>query len=62
MKSHIIFIKSKNKEAFVGVGKNDILEIKKALDAGADGIIVPMVNSYKDALKAIENCFLSSYR
>lgn len=57
MKNHIIAIKSKNKEAFVRVGKNDLLEIKKALDAGADGIIVPMINSYEDAMKAIENCF-----
>ena len=57
MKNHIISINSKGKEAFVRVGKNDSLEIKRALDAGADGIIVPMINSYEEALLAVDSCF-----
>tara|TARA_Y100000816_G_scaffold292520_1_gene288292 strand:+ start:4787 stop:5521 length:735 start_codon:yes stop_codon:yes gene_type:complete len=40
--------------AFVRVAKNDEVEIKKALDAGAHGIVVPQINSRKDALKLIE--------
>ncbi len=40
--------------AFVRVAKNDEIEIKKALDAGAHGIIVPQINTREDALKLIE--------
>ena len=36
-------------------GENNQRIIKRVLDAGADGIIVPMVNSVEDALKAIES-------
>ena len=39
---------------FVRVGSNDKLYIKKALDAGAQGIIIPMVNTTNEARKAIE--------
>ena len=48
-------IQSKNLKAFVRVGENDSLIIKRVLDAGADGIIVPMVNSVEDAKKAISS-------
>jgi len=41
----------------VRVGANDPLLIKRAMDAGAHGIIVPMVNSVEDAQKAIESLF-----
>lgn len=51
----ILAIQSKNKKAFVRVGGNNEIIIKRVLDAGADGIIVPMVNSYKEAEKAVEN-------
>ena len=37
---------------FVRVPKNDEVFIKKALDAGADGLIIPMINSGQDALDA----------
>jgi len=50
----IAIIESNGSEPFVRVGKNDKLYIKKALDAGARGIIVPMVNNVSDAKKAIE--------
>ena len=49
----ILTIQSKGLKAYVRVGKNDNLIIKRVLDAGADGIIVPMVNSLDDAKKAI---------
>lgn len=38
----------------VRIGKNDPLHIKRVLDAGAHGVIVPMVNSVQDAQKAID--------
>lgn len=44
-------------EAYVRLSKNDSTLIKRVLDAGADGIIVPMVNSAEDAKKAIDACF-----
>jgi len=49
----IAMIQSKGIKAFVRVGENNTRIIKRVLDAGADGIIVPMVNSKEDALKAI---------
>jgi len=36
----------------VRVGVNDPTEIKRVMDAGAEGVIVPMVNSEEDALRA----------
>jgi len=50
----IATIQAKGLKAFVRVGENNTRIIKRVLDAGADGIIVPMVNSRKDALKAID--------
>ena len=47
-------IQSNNMPALVRVSKNDEVYIKRVLDAGADGIIVPMVNNAEDALKAVE--------
>jgi 2-keto-3-deoxy-L-rhamnonate aldolase RhmA len=38
---------------FVRVGDNSSCLIKRAMDAGAHGVIVPMVNSKKDAEKAV---------
>ena len=37
----------------VRIGENNPLLIKRAMDAGAHGIIVPMVNSRKDAENAV---------
>jgi 2-keto-3-deoxy-L-rhamnonate aldolase RhmA len=50
----IMAIQSKGLKAFVRVGENSPLIIKRVLDAGADGIIVPLVNSAKEAKKAVE--------
>jgi len=46
-------IQSKEKLAYVRVGENNNRIIKRVLDAGADGIIVPMVNTKDDAQKAV---------
>lgn len=50
----IATIQSKGLKAFVRVGENNTRIIKRVLDAGADGIIIPMVNSKEEAIKAIE--------
>ena len=51
----ITVIQAKGLKAFVRVGDNDSSIIKRVLDAGADGIIVPMVNSVEEAKKAINS-------
>jgi 2-keto-3-deoxy-L-rhamnonate aldolase RhmA len=51
----IIAIQSKGIKAYVRVGENNTRIIKRILDAGADGIIVPSVNSAADALKAVNS-------
>ena len=49
----IATIQSKGIKAYVRVGENNTRIIKRILDAGADGIIVPMVNSKEEAIKVI---------
>lgn len=39
----------------VRVGANEALLIKRAMDSGAHGIIVPMVNSKEDAKRAVQS-------
>ena len=51
----IMTIQSKGLKAYVRVGENNDRIIKRVLDAGADGIIVPMVNNKNDAIKAIKS-------
>lgn len=51
----ILAIQSKGLRAFVRVGENNARIIKRVLDAGADGIIVPSVNSVLEAQKAVES-------
>ena len=51
----IMAIQSKGIKAFVRVGENNTRIIKRILDAGADGIIVPSVNSAAEALKAVKS-------
>jgi 2-dehydro-3-deoxyglucarate aldolase len=50
----ILAIQSKQISALVRVGANDDLLIKQVLDAGADGVIIPMVNSGMEADKAVK--------
>lgn len=47
-------IQSKDIAALVRVSKNEEVTIKHVMDAGADGIIVPMVCNKSDAEKAVE--------
>jgi len=49
----IATIESKGIVPYVRVGENNYRIIKRVLDAGAIGIIVPMVCSKKDAIKAV---------
>lgn len=51
----ILAIQSKGLKAFVRVGENNTRIIKRVLDAGADGIIVPSVNSAIEAQKAVDS-------
>jgi len=50
----IISIQAHNIKALVRVSKNEEVVIKKVLDMGADGIIVPMVSSKEDATQAVD--------
>ena len=47
-------IQTNDIQALVRVSQNEEVVIKRVLDMGADGIIVPMVNSKEDALRAVE--------
>lgn len=47
-------IQAKGITPFVRLGGNDSLIIKRVLDAGAEGIIVPSVNSKEEAQRAVE--------
>ena len=46
-------IQANNMKALVRVSKNEEVVIKRVLDIGADGLIVPMVCSKNDALQAV---------
>ncbi len=53
----IATIQGKGIKPYVRIADNDPIIIKRILDAGAEGIIVPMVNSQAEAQKAVEACF-----
>ena len=50
----IATIQANGMKALVRVSKNEEVIIKRILDMGADGIVVPMVKSKADALEAID--------
>ncbi len=50
----MIAIQGKGLKAFVRVGENNPLIIKRVLDAGADGVIVPSVSSREEAIRAVK--------
>jgi 2-dehydro-3-deoxyglucarate aldolase len=50
----ISVIQAKGMSALVRVSKNDEVCIKQVLDAGADGVIIPMVNTKNDAENAVK--------
>jgi len=49
----IAHIKHNGCQALVRVSKNEEVIIKRIMDAGADGVIVPMINSAEDARQAV---------
>jgi len=49
----IAHIQNRGMDALVRVSKNDEVAIKRVLDSGANGVIVPMVNSKKEAETAV---------
>lgn len=53
----IIAGQAKGVAMFVRVPKNEEVYIKQALDAGADGLVVPMIETYEDALKAVQYAY-----
>tara|TARA_B110000003_G_scaffold146407_1_gene147390 strand:- start:593 stop:1324 length:732 start_codon:yes stop_codon:yes gene_type:complete len=55
MQELIIAIQSKGLKAFVRIGENNSRIIKRVLDAGPDGIIVPNVKSVKEAQMAVDS-------
>ena len=55
MQELIITIQSKGLKAFVRIGENNSRIIKRVLDAGPDGIIVPNVKSVKEAQMAVNS-------
>lgn len=46
-------IQGNGMQALVRVSKNEEVVIKRVLDAGADGVIIPMIKNRKDAIDAI---------
>ncbi len=51
----ISVIQGKGVLAYVRVGENNNRIIKRVLDAGADGIIIPMINTKEDAKNAVNS-------
>lgn len=49
-------LKGTSTKAFARVEKNDEMSIRKVLDMGASGIIVPLVNDRDEAMKAVSFC------
>ena len=47
-------IQGNGMQALVRVSKNQEVPIKRVLDAGADGVIIPMIKNKKEAEKAID--------
>ena len=53
----IRLIQSYDIAALVRVSSNDEVIIKHVMDAGADGVVIPMVNSLDDAKSAVESVY-----
>lgn len=49
----IAHIKNGGASALIRVSKNEEVIIKRVMDAGADGVIVPMINSSEEAQQAV---------
>lgn len=53
----IRLIQSYDIAALIRVSSNDEVVIKHVMDAGADGVIIPMVNSLEDARAAVDSVY-----
>ena len=56
VKRHLMGIKGSNCAALVRVPWNDLVPIKRVLDIGADGVIVPMIHSADEVREAVSAC------
>ncbi|MDQ1206304.1 HpcH/HpaI aldolase/citrate lyase family protein [Microbacterium sp. SORGH_AS_0862] len=54
--AHLVAARASGITAFVRIGENDPTLAKPFLDAGADGIIFPMITSAADAQRAVDSC------
>jgi len=57
MENMLRLIQLSGLEGYIRLSENDSVSIKKALDAGADGVIIPMVNTLQDVEKAVKSSF-----
>ena len=57
IKNMMVAIQANQTKGFVRVAKNDEVIIKRVLDLGADGIIVPMINNVVDVKNAINSIY-----
>jgi 2-keto-3-deoxy-L-rhamnonate aldolase RhmA len=55
MQVMISTIQSKGVKAYVRVGGNDAMQLKRVCDAGVDGIICPMINTKEEAMQLVSN-------
>jgi len=56
VEQHLLASRTSDVSAIVRVPSNDPIRIKPILEMGPDGIVIPMVNSYEEALSAVRAC------
>lgn len=54
--AHLIAARAAGVSAIVRVPWNDAVRLKPILEMGPDGVVIPMVNSYEEALYAVKSC------
>ena len=54
LQMHFIAAKAAGVAAVARVAWNDPVRLKPVLEMGPDGVVIPMVNSYEEALKAVQ--------
>jgi len=56
VEQHLLAARCTGTSALVRVPANDPIRLKPILEMGPDGVIIPMVNSYEEALAAVKAC------
>ena len=56
VEDHLLISRLNGVASLVRVPWNDPVRMKPILEMGPDGIIIPMVNSYEEALQAVQAC------